>query len=315
VVIASNRATYCPDHSRWTFWASDKGIAAKTSIRTSASVGMLLTSREVSGYEGFYGVGFGVDAIDARLGVVIRSGSATLGHVVMQVDCKGHGFTEAPTAIVRIVRTSIPSNPPPPSLIASVFAWEGEQAFISFSGSLESGDNIVLLTPSNVPSEPTLRLLADPMNLTAPPATPADGGQGGPDCNPVCIPPPVGSGNTCAPPAPESRDGCAAPTPQGAADCKGDSTPVGMPACGYQGASATLTGTIGVTGSVSTGWSIGSDTTGLEVSQTYTGSISGAFAFSLGIVNQNGHGGCASCNGGLDMCGTCSKLAASWNGW
>jgi hypothetical protein len=281
-------------------------LASKASINISANVGMLLTSREVSGYEDYYGVDFGEDSSEIRLGVVIRSGSANPRHVVLQIDCKGHGFTQAPDAMVRIVRTAIPANPVPPSLTASVFAWEDDQAFIAFDGSLENGDNIVLLA-ANAASDQTQRLLANPLNLSAPaPASPTSGG--GPECTPRCIPPAVGGSNSCTPPAPEATPGCPAPTPQGSANCTGDSTPVGGPSCGYQGDNATLSGTIGVTGSVSTGWKIGGDGSGLEISQNYTGSISGAFSFSLGVVNQNGPNGCASCNDGLDMCGTCRAL-------
>ncbi len=186
-----------PYHSRWTL---REILGGPNPVAFSGLAAPLLMRREIDSVLAYNGAPETSDLSNFRVGTLLRTDVVDLlyGAFTLEIDCRGHGFTAPPVASCIIIANKDQADPP--TLSAQVVDWDGETARVWLSGSLEAGDNLILLSPGPN-GDPTVRYMANP---------PYFGDAAGPDAAGDCVPPA---------PAPPADWICDAPNPKSDAGC------------------------------------------------------------------------------------------------
>lgn len=314
VTITYSQPTLPDTHLRWTFIPSEHAKQTAPEFSFASQVGPLLTSHEIRGYEGFYGVDFGPVGAEAKLGLVIRTSSIDLGqlNLALKMDVRGHEFSSLPQAHTFVLHDPGPLGTPttPPTFSATAFEINDGHVYLRLTGALERGDNVILLTPGG-PSQAPLRLPTSRLNMSIPASASApDPPPAGPQCegtdsDPGAVKQPrcnsFNSENACTPADPASCDGPAIPS--SSLICSAYT--VGGPrSCGTSGGQDLRT-SVTVTGSVSVGFKV--DLGIFEGNASATGSVALSQTIVASVDLDPGNTGCLACSGS-DACGQCVRL-------
>ncbi|MDZ4774639.1 MAG: hypothetical protein SGI72_16055 [Planctomycetota bacterium] len=306
--LSTSRVSMPGQHLRWSIGGTTKATRDNFNLNSAANVGLLLTSAEIAAFEAYYGISFGTQAANARLGMFIRSNDVDFGqdNIAVRIDCTGHGFSSQPTALAYAINRSSLSTAP--TFQSTSFDWQDEQAFVMLSGQVERGDSIVLLVPSTGGGQTSTPRLESTIPQV-PGAIVQSAATTGPECPgaqaevPVCAAPSV-TGSDCIPLAPGgSSAGCPPPTSL-SSDCTGEAI-AGPRFCGFAGDSLALSATVTVTGSVSVGFTVGPQ--GAQGTVGASGSVSVSVSGTATVAPSNGTGDCSACSG-TSACGQCKRL-------
>jgi hypothetical protein len=276
LVTTEADVTASPHHNRWQF-APFIDPAVRLSFQ--AYVAMLLTASEIERYAAYYGVilpqpGEG----DYRLGVVIRVGGAVdlaSDSLALEVDCRGHQFSSAPSVSAFRVSSAAPPNLPY-SFNGVVGRWDTivGRAHIVLGGKLERGDNLILL---HTGPQATGRIQGStpPLEMSIPVLLS--------DCIPAKPSPPPGW--SCTPTVPSSD----CPTSSLGGGCGTKTISVNDVRCGPAGSSHSSGNRSHWGGSISIPATIGGVATTLEGSYTWEFESSTTYTYGAGA------GGCGQC--------------------
>lgn len=275
LINTSSQAYAQPFHNRWRFVPFTG--AARLSFR--ADVAILLNTNEIDGYAAYHGVQFSPHTGGEFLvGLVIRCNSSiALGtnNLALEIDCRGHSFTTIPCASTFLVSGSPGGSY---SFSAQPSLWQNERIHLVLSGTLEQGDNVVLIHSCPSPSSPAGPLQDSPPQLGSTIAVVEQ------DCIPT--PPLPPSPWTCTPPNPDLTT---CPITVQSTGCGTKTIEINKPRCGGSGDSKTIRFRTHKGGSVSIPMTVGSTTITLTGEYDWEWEDSVEYNFSAGA---NGCGEC-----------------------
>jgi hypothetical protein len=233
-------------------------------------VGLLHTQEEITAFGAFnqvdydpssYELGFNLrcndpDALDQRI------------DMVLEFDCRGHGFTSLPFATSMLLQLSTDGNN---SLTATAFGWDPVEELVAVHvhGSVSTGDNLILLSRTQ-PQNAMQTYTKTPLLISG-----GDGGGsfidgGGTDCSPAAgeEPEPSFTGE-CDFPDIASFPGCPVAGPVGQKACKEWAEEINR-ICGGAGNDGTAVFTRTESGSVSVTFQGAGATGGVSETATTT---------------------------------------------